>query len=83
MRNPDLTLTPETYYADFVQGMQEIGYEGYLGYELCHPLPPIDGEPAGLDFADTNARLAAEYMRNLLTQSVASSQSPVSSSRAR
>jgi sugar phosphate isomerase/epimerase len=79
VRNPDFTLTPESYYADFVQGMQAIGYEGYLGYELCHPLPLIDGVPAGLDFADTNAKLAAEYMRNLLTQSVASSQSPVSS----
>jgi sugar phosphate isomerase/epimerase len=66
VRHPDLTLTPETYYADFVKGMQEIGYEGYLGYELCHPLPPVNGEPAGLDFADTNARLAAEYMRGII-----------------
>src|SRR3990170_794890 len=30
-RNPDLTLTPENYYADFAEGMQEIGYEGYIG----------------------------------------------------
>jgi sugar phosphate isomerase/epimerase len=66
VRNPDMTLTPETYYADFVQGMQEIGYEGYLGYELCHPLPPIDGKPAGLDFADKNAKLAAQYMRGVV-----------------
>lgn len=66
VRNPDLTLTPEGYYADFVQGMLEIGYEGYLGYELCHPLPLVDGQPVGLDFADTNARLAAEYMRGIV-----------------
>jgi sugar phosphate isomerase/epimerase len=66
VRNPDLTLTPETYYADFVQGMEEIGYDGYLGYELCHPLPSVNGEPASLDFADTNARLAAEYMRGVV-----------------
>ena len=26
-RNPDLTLTPESYYADFAQGMQDIGYD--------------------------------------------------------
>ena len=44
--------TVDTLAEFFVQGMQEIGYEGYLGYELCHPLPPIDGKPAGLDFAD-------------------------------
>jgi sugar phosphate isomerase/epimerase len=63
VRHPDETLTPETYYAEFAQGMRDIGYEGYTGYELCHPLPPIDGQPAGLDFADLNAQLAAEYMR--------------------
>jgi sugar phosphate isomerase/epimerase len=66
VRNPDHTLTPEGYYADFVEGMQAIGYQGYLGYELCHPLPLIAGEPADLAFADTNAKLAAEYMRGIL-----------------
>jgi sugar phosphate isomerase/epimerase len=68
VRHPDDTLTPEDYYKDFAIGMQEIGYDGYLGYELCHPLPKIDGEPAGIEFADLNARLAAEYMRGVLSQ---------------
>ena len=66
VRNPDTTLTPETYYADFAQGMQDIGYEGYTGYELCHPLPPVNGEPVGIEFADKNAQLAAEYMRAVI-----------------
>jgi sugar phosphate isomerase/epimerase len=65
-RNPDLTLTPESYYADFAQGMQEIGFEGYIGYELCHPLPKVDGQTVGIEFADANARLAAEYMRGIV-----------------
>ena len=65
-RNPDLTLTPEYYYADFAEGMQEIGYEGYIGYELCHPLPKVDGKTVGIEFADKNAQLAAEYMRGVL-----------------
>jgi sugar phosphate isomerase/epimerase len=65
-REPDMTLTPEGYYADFVQGMREIGYEGYIGYELCHPLPEVDGAAPGIDFADKNAQLAAEYMRALI-----------------
>jgi sugar phosphate isomerase/epimerase len=69
VRTPDLTLTPETYYAGFVEGMRDIGYEGYLGYELCHPLPPVNGEPAGLAFADTNAKLAAEYLRGIVERS--------------
>ena len=65
-REPDFTLTPENYYLNFTLGMQEIGYEGYIGYELCHPLPKVDGEPAGIEFVDTNARLAVEYMRGIL-----------------
>ena len=28
-----------TYYRDFVRAMAEIGYEGYISYELCHQLP--------------------------------------------
>ena len=48
--------------------MDEIGYDGYIGYELCHPLPEINGKPAGLDFADKNAQLAAEYMRGLIAR---------------
>jgi hypothetical protein len=46
--------------------MQEIGYDGYTGYELCHPLPKVNGETVGIEFADHNARLAAEYMRGIL-----------------
>jgi sugar phosphate isomerase/epimerase len=66
VRNPDGTLAPEHYYLDFAAGMQQIGYDGYIGYELCHPLPKIDGRTVGLEFADENARLAARYMRGVL-----------------
>lgn len=68
VRNPDESLTPEDYYLDFAIGMQEIGYAGYIGYELCHPIPHVNGEPVGVDFADLNARLAAEYMRGVLKE---------------
>jgi len=74
VRNPDDTLTPEGYYLDFALGMQQIGYDGYAGYELCHPLPKIDGRTVGIEFADENARLAAEYMRAIMKQAVADSQ---------
>jgi sugar phosphate isomerase/epimerase len=66
VRQADGSLTPEDFYADFVRGLAEIGYDGYIGYELCHPLPAIDGVTVGLDFADTNAQLAAEYMRAVI-----------------
>jgi sugar phosphate isomerase/epimerase len=68
IRNPDMTLTPEAYYRDFVLGMQDVGYEGYLGYELCHPLPKVEGRAVGIEFADKNAQLAAEYLRGILKE---------------
>ncbi len=49
-------------------GLLDIGYRGYAGFELCHPLPVIDGKTAGLDFVDKNAQLAAEYMRGIRTE---------------
>jgi sugar phosphate isomerase/epimerase len=53
------------YYRDFVQAMRAIGYEGYLSYELCHQLPVVDGKTVGIEFAHENAKLAAEFMRQL------------------
>ncbi len=54
------------YYSDFIRSMREIGYTGYLSYELCHDLPLVNGQTPGIEFADENARLAAEFMRGLL-----------------
>jgi hypothetical protein len=47
--------------------MREIGYQGYIGYELCHPLPVVKGQTVGVEFAEKNAQLAAEFMRGLIT----------------
>ncbi|MBM3335424.1 sugar phosphate isomerase/epimerase [Candidatus Sumerlaeota bacterium] len=54
------------FYRDFIEAMKEIGYTGYIGYELCHPLPIVGGKKVGLDYADKNARLAAEFMRGVV-----------------
>jgi sugar phosphate isomerase/epimerase len=54
------------YYSDFICSMHEIGYTGYLSYELCHQLPVVNGQTVGIEFADENARLAAEFMRGLI-----------------
>ncbi len=51
-----------------VQGLLEIGYKGYLGFELCHPLPVVDGQLVGLDYAHQNARLAAISMRQTIAE---------------
>lgn len=53
------------YYWDFVAAMRGIGYDGYYSYELCHQLPVIGGQTVGIEFADRNARLAAEFMRKI------------------
>ena len=68
VRARDGSMTREDFYRSFTEGMLDIGYEGYTGYELCHPLPPVKGEPAGIDFVDRNARLAAEYMRRVIRE---------------
>jgi sugar phosphate isomerase/epimerase len=56
------------FYTPFIQAMHEIGYSGYLSYELCHPLPKVNGQTVGLEFAEKNARLAAEFMRGIITE---------------
>ena len=54
------------YYHDFVHAMRGIDYQGYLSYELCHPLPVVDGQTVDIGYAHQQARLAAEFMRDLI-----------------
>jgi len=54
------------YYQDFARAMREIGYQGYISYELCHQLPIVNGKTVGVEFADHNAQLAAEFMREII-----------------
>jgi sugar phosphate isomerase/epimerase len=54
------------YYRDFVRAMRDIGYKGFIGYELCHQLPVVDGQTVDIRFAHENARLAARFMRELI-----------------
>lgn len=71
VRSRDGSLTREDFYVNFTAGMLDIGYEGYTGYELCHPLPKVDGVAAGIDFVDRNARLAAKFMRLVIVEAEA------------
>lgn len=68
----DGRVEPETFYTDFVTGMREIGYDGYIGYELCHPLPLVNGLRPDIQFVDRNVELAARFMRQLLARTAAS-----------
>ena len=49
-------------------GLVDIAYQGYAGFELCHPLPIVNGQTVGIDFVDNNAQLAAEYMRGIVAE---------------
>ncbi|MBI3666524.1 MAG: sugar phosphate isomerase/epimerase [Acidobacteria bacterium] len=76
VRSADNGLELESFYADFLTALLEIGYEGFLGYELCHQLPVVDGETVGIEFADRNARLAAQYMKGLIAEVRADAETP-------
>jgi len=58
----------EDIYLPFIKTMLEQGYRGYIGYELCHPLPVVDGKVVGLDFVDRNTELGLEYIRGVIAQ---------------
>ncbi len=49
-------------------GLLDIGYRGWAGFELCHPLPVVNGQTVGIDFVDKNARLALVYLRNIFAE---------------
>ncbi len=51
-----------------VMGLLQTGYRGYFGYELCHPLPVVNGKTVGVDYVDKNARLAAAYMKGIVAE---------------
>ncbi|HET6566405.1 MAG TPA: sugar phosphate isomerase/epimerase family protein [Rhodothermales bacterium] len=57
---------PAPDYPHFIRLLREIGYDGYLGYELCHPVLNEYHEYAGLDYVDEQVRLAREYMGRVL-----------------
>jgi hypothetical protein len=65
------------YYRDFVRAMRAIDYQGYISYELCHPLPVVEGQTVDISYAHQNAQLAAEFMRDLIElESVPASEKP-------
>ena len=56
----------ENFYVPFVQALLETGYRGSIGYELCSPLPVVDGQTVGIEFVDETTRLALEFMRETI-----------------
>ncbi len=71
-RDPDGKVKGQEFYRYFVRAMHEINYQGYMSYELCHPLPVVDGQTVGIEFAEKNAQLAAEFMNGLIRETALS-----------
>jgi len=53
-------------YEAFLRALKDIGYEGFLSYELCHPFLPEGHEYGTLDQVDEQVMMANQYMRELL-----------------
>jgi sugar phosphate isomerase/epimerase len=51
-------------YRTFFKALKDIGYKGYLSYEICGPIPG-GGAEGNLDFA---AKMALAYQRKLLAE---------------
>jgi len=55
-------------YSHYIQLMNEIGYNGYFTFELCHPLLNKDHTGAGIDFVNEQVALAREYLANIINK---------------
>jgi sugar phosphate isomerase/epimerase len=66
--NGEIVRKEEELAGPQVAGLLEIGYRGYMGFELCHTLPVVGGQTVGIDYVDKNARLAARSMRELVAE---------------
>jgi hypothetical protein len=64
----DPEIKVEVYYPHFIKAMNSIGYAGWYSYELCHPLPVVDGERVGIDFVEESARCACILMKSMLNE---------------
>ena len=67
-RGADGKVTGEEFYKPFIKAMHEIGYSGYMSYELCHSLPMVSGKTVGIEYAEKNARMAAEFMKGIIDE---------------
>lgn len=67
-RGTDGKVIGQDFYSHFIQAMHEIGYSGYMSYELCHSLPVVNGQTVGIEFANKNAKLAAEFMKGIINE---------------
>lgn len=54
-------------YAHYIGLMNEIGYQGYFTFELCHPVLNEDHTRGDIEYVHNQVSLAREYMGNILS----------------
>lgn len=65
-RDKDGKIKGAAYYPYFIKAMHDIGFNGYLGYELCHPCPVVNGQTVGIEYAEKKAQEACEFMKGVI-----------------
>jgi len=55
-------------YAHYLELMDEIGYNGWFTYELCHPVLTDAHEVAGIDYVHEQVKLAREFMSSIVNE---------------
>lgn len=58
---------PMPDYEHYIGLMNEIGYNGYFTFELCHPVLNDDHTRAGIEYVHEQVRLAREFMANIVS----------------
>lgn len=54
-------------YRHYIGLMNEIGFNGYFTFELCHPVLNDDHTRAGIDYVHEQVKLAHEFMAGIVT----------------
>lgn len=67
-RDKDGKVKGAEYYHHFIKAMHDIGFSGYLGYELCHPCPVVNGQTVGIEYAEMKAQEAVEFMKGVIAE---------------
>jgi sugar phosphate isomerase/epimerase len=55
-------------YPAFVKAMKEIDYKGFVNFEYCHPALNEKHEHQGIEWVESNAQLALEFMRDQIAE---------------
>ncbi|MGD0582174.1 MAG: sugar phosphate isomerase/epimerase family protein [Bacteroidales bacterium] len=53
-------------YSHYIELMNEIGYNGYFTFELCHNVLNEDHTRAGIEYVDNQVKLAREFMSKII-----------------